>query len=37
MKRLQTIVSIALFLILAGYVSFSGLRLLGLLWARWQP
>lgn len=36
MKRLQAIVSIGLFLILAGYVSFSGLRLLSLLWAQWQ-
>ena len=36
MKRLQAIVSIGLFLVLAGYVSFSGLRLLGLLWQRWQ-
>ena len=36
MKHLQTIVSIGLFLILAAYVSFSGFRLLSLLWAQWQ-
>lgn len=36
MKRLQAIMSISLFLILTSYVGFSGLRLLGLLWTRWQ-
>lgn len=36
MKRLQAIVSIGLFLVLAGYVSFSGFRLLSLLWTQWQ-
>tara|TARA_B100001939_G_scaffold170074_1_gene146699 strand:+ start:1691 stop:1813 length:123 start_codon:yes stop_codon:yes gene_type:complete len=35
-QRLREIVSLALFVVLAGYVSFSGLRLGWLLWQRFQ-
>ena len=35
--RLRTIVSMALFLVLAGYVGFSAIRLGLLLWQRFAP
>ncbi len=36
MERLKAIAAVGLFVILAAYVSFSGLRLVGLLFAQWQ-
>ena len=33
-ERVRTVLSMGLFMILAGYVSFSGLRLAVLLWQR---
>jgi hypothetical protein len=36
-ERLRTVVSMALFLVLAGYVGFSAIRLSLLLWQRFAP
>ncbi|GDX78033.1 hypothetical protein LBMAG41_31130 [Cyanobium sp.] len=36
-ERLRTVVSMALFLVLAGYVGFSAIRLGLLLWQRFAP
>lgn len=36
-ERLRTIVSMALFMVLAGYVGFSAIRLGLLLWQRFAP
>jgi hypothetical protein len=36
-ERLRTVVSMALFVVLAGYVGFSAIRLGLLLWQRYAP
>ena len=36
-ERLRTIISMALFVVLAGYVGFSAIRLGLLLWQRFTP